>query len=246
MKMKWFALLFLVVMPSVSQAAIKFGTLPKIPAGSAAPAEATPTPYDEIDRVLGLLPKPRFGFVDFGCGADARWCLAAARKHGCKSIGMEIDPTRAKMARERVKQEGLADLIEIYCADSTAYSYQNCDVGVAFLYPETLQKLKPQIESLAAFASYMHKPPVEARLSGDSWIYESYMNPRLTRTAQPMAVWGNQTYSGRVCGNPNCGMCNSIESQLASQVQAPRGHYQKVKRCDGRRCWFETVWVQDN
>lgn len=218
------------------------------------PAEATPTPYREIARVLDILPKPEVGFVDFGCGADARWCIAAAYKWKCKCLGMEIDPARARMARDRVKEEGLQDLITIYQGDASKYSYDNnADVGVAYLYPETLEKLKPEIEKLKAFASYIHKPPVDTGyvyLDRDTWIYTK---PK--QATQHLAVWNGVSYSGPVCTNPNCGMCASIRSQLAAtQSQTvPKsptgGHYvtQKVKICNGRSCWFEDrqVWVPD-
>ncbi len=45
-----------------------------------ATGEAAHTPMSEVVRVIGLLPKPEIGFVDFGCGYDARWCVAAAEK----------------------------------------------------------------------------------------------------------------------------------------------------------------------
>ncbi len=213
--------------------------------------EAAPTPYAEIERVLNLLPKPQRGFVDFGCGADARWCIAAAEKWQCKCVGMEIDPTRAKLAQERVKAEGFADLIEIYCADSTAYSYPNCDVGVAFLFQGTLDKLKPKIEGLTAFASYMHQPPVPATKSGDSWIYR---RPAMTaQSTVPMVNYGGQLYAGRVCSDPRCGMCAAIQSGLAQaqqqQSSTPRGQHvetRRVKVCNGKACWWEDRQVLVN
>lgn len=220
---------------------------------AAGSAESAPTPYAEIERVLSLLPKPSKGFVDFGCGADARWCLAAAEKWGCKCIGMEIDPTRAKLAQERVKAEGFADLIEIYYADSTAYSYPNCDVGIAYLYPATLDKLKPQIEGLTAFASMFHQPPVPAIKNGNAWIYRK---PAMTAMAsQPVGIWNGVAYSGPQPGC-NCPMCQSIVAQIEAQrrlqqqqpsaaANQPRGHYERRKVCTNGYCRIENVWVQD-
>ncbi len=215
---------------------------------SAGVAEAAPTPFAEIERVLNLLPKPQRGFVDFGCGADARWCLAAAEKWQCKCIGMEIDPTRAKLAQERVKAEGFADLIEIYCADSTAYNYENCDVGIAYLYPATLEKLKPQIEKLTAFASMFHQPPVPAVQNGNAWIYQK---ASMTMARKAVGYWNGVAYSAAAPGC-NCPMCQSLRQQIAAnsqavqpQAKAASGHMVKQKVCTRAGCYFVDVWVPD-
>jgi len=76
------------------------------------------------------------------------------------------------------------------------------------------------------------------------------------------AVWNGRQYNGRVCSNPNCGMCASIQRQLemqrAQSVPVPQAASQstqaeyrtettmelrtyQVKRCNGRQCWYETV-----
>lgn len=219
---------------------------------SAGNTEAAPTPYAEIERVLNLLPKPQRGFVDFGCGADARWCLAAAEKWQCKCIGMEIDPTRAKLAQERVKAEGFADLIEIYCADSTQYTYDNCDVGVAYLYPATLQKLKPQIEGLTAFASMFHQPPVPSIQNGNAWVFQK---AAMAVARQSVGYWNGVAYSAAAAGC-NCPMCQSLNWQIAQaraansqavqpQTKSGSGHMEKQKVCTKKGCYFVDVWVQD-
>lgn len=197
---------------------------------------AAPTPQAEVDRVLALLPKPAIGFVDFGCG-DGRWCIAAAKRWGCKSTGVEIDQYRAAAAKEAVRKAGLENLVTIVCGDATTTDVQ-ADVGVAYLYADVLEKLKPRIEKLEAFASYMHKPPIAATKNGDSWIY---VRPK--PVALPaVASWNNRQYTGPVCSNPNCGMCNSIRAQLATPVvQQPAASGYWVKRCQNGNCWME--WV---
>lgn len=205
-------------------------------------AEASPTPHAEIARVLDLLPKPEVGFVDFGCG-DARWCIAAAKKWGCRATGVEIDPTRAAIARQRVRTAGVSHLVAIVEGDATAVDVQ-ADVGVAYLYADVLEKLRTRLERLEAFASYLHQPPgLAVTQSGDSWIY---VKPRPVAfvPAPATASWNGRQYSGPVCNSPSCGMCASIRSQLAAPTvarQSSGGHY--VKRCNGKTCWYE--WVAD-
>lgn len=221
-------------------------------------AESAPTPYAEVVRVIDLLPRPAVGFVDYGCGADARWLIVAAEKWQCKCTGIEIDPSRASAARERVKAAGLDKLVTIITGDALTVDV-SADVGVAYLYVDMLTKLKPRFERLKAFASYQHNVPgLATTKNGDTFIY--------IRT-EPVrgAVWGGQVYSGPVCNSPGCAMCAAIRQQLAAQQStdkaiippnesnAPKGHYEtrtvKYKFCNNGRCWFEDrevqVWVAD-
>jgi len=174
-------------------------------------ADFAPTPVEEINRVLSKLPRPTVGFVDFGCG-DARWCVAAAKLWNCKVTGIEIDPGRAKIARERVYLAGLSHLITIIEGDATKVQVQ-ADVGVAYLWPDVLQQLLPRLQRLKAFASYMHRPPgLPVTKDGDSWLYTQ---PIVTWSQS--AVWQGYSYSQPVCDSPFCSMCNSIRRQLRSR-----------------------------
>lgn len=188
-------------------------TIVPVAVKSAVAAEASPTPYAEVVRVSNLLPKPEVGFVDYGCG-DARWCIVAAEKWGCKCTGVEIDHDRAAAARERVKAAGLSHLITIIEGDATEVDV-TADVGVAYLYPETLAKLAPKIQKLRAFASYLHRPQLPVVQSGDSWIYTK---PAATaQTSSPVALWNGQWYSGPICGSRSCAMCNAIRAAIAGK-----------------------------
>ena len=176
--------------------------------------EAAPTPGQEVERVIGLLPKPEIGFVDYGCG-DARWCIAAVERWGCRATGIEIDHDRATMARERVKSLGLSHLITIVEGDVTTTNVE-ADVGVAYLYADVLEQLRPRLQKLRAFASYQHQPPgLPVTKNGNSWLY-------VRDTQQPQsATWQGQHYSHPVCNSPGCVMCNSIRRQLDSGMPNP-------------------------
>lgn len=223
----------------------------KVAPREAAPetGEAAPTPQAEIDRVLALLPKPAMGFVDFGCGADARWCVAAAKLWGCRATGVEIDPVRASAAKERVKAAGLENLVTIIEGDAITTDVQ-ADVGVAYLYAEVLEKLRPKLEKLQAFASYLHQPPgLPATQNGDSWFYTK-PQPVAVPVRMAVANWNGRQYTAPSCNSPRCEMCNSIRAQLsaatasqptAAPATAAGGKY--VKYCNGKTCWWE--WVPD-
>ncbi len=181
-----------------------------------ATGEAAHTPTAEVVRVLGLLPKPQIAFVDFGCGYDARWCVAAAERWGCKCIGIEIDSGRANAARERVRNLGLDHLITIVEGDAATVPVSG-DVAVVYLYPDVLARLKPRLEGFKAFASYLHQPPgMPCTKNGDTWIYRQQVQQAQMAYSQG-AVWGGQTYSGPVCNSPHCAMCNAIRRQLGQR-----------------------------
>lgn len=174
-------------------------------------AAAAPTPYAEVVRVLSLLPTPQIGFVDFGCG-DGRWCIAAAERWpNCPRItGVELDPARAAAARERVRAAGLNGRITIITGDVFDVDV-TADVGVAYLYGETLDKLRPRLEKLKAFASYHHRVTgMSMSQNGDTWFYTAPVAVQ----SQPAAVWQGQYYSGPVCNSQSCRMCQELRRQL--------------------------------
>lgn len=185
---------------------------PSTTAEAVVPVEASPTPIAEVNRVLALLPKPEVGFVDFGCG-DGRWLIAAAEKWpDVRVTGVEIDPSRAYATIERIKNEGLSDRITVIIGDATTVKVQ-ADVATMYLYSDTLAKMQPQLERMKAFASYMHQPPGFATVkNGDSFLY---FRSAPIQQVQKSAIWDGQYYSGPVCSDPNCRMCNSIRYQLS-------------------------------
>ena len=171
-----------------------------------------PTPSVEVERVIGLLPKPEIGFVDFGCG-DGRWCIAAAQQWGCRATGVEIDPARAAAARERVAAASLSHLVTIITGDALTTDVQ-ADVGVAYLWSDVLEQLRPRIEKLRAFASYQHQPPgLSVVQNGDSWLY---FRPVVNQSRS--AVWQGKVYSAPVCNSPGCAMCRSIRVQISGHA----------------------------
>lgn len=186
---------------------------------SVVPAEASPTPQKEVDRVLGLLPRPDIGFADIGCG-DGRWLLAAARRWpGCKITGVEIDPARAAAARERVAAEGLSHVVTIVTGDAITTPL-DADVVTFYLYPEVIAQLIPKLKSMKACASYIHEPIGlgGAVKNGDSWLY--FRDSQGAVVHRRVAVWDGMQYSGRVCSNANCRMCAEIMRQLNNSATA--------------------------
>ncbi len=74
-----------------------------------------------VCRKLGLEPGQRV--LDVGCGWGG-FVIHAATEHGVSALGVTISDRQAELARERVKQAGLADRVEIRVAD-----YREVDDG---------------------------------------------------------------------------------------------------------------------
>ena len=69
---------------------------------------------DVVCRKLHLQPGERL--LDVGCGWGSL-VIHAASGYGVRAVGVTISPAQAELARERVREAGLADRIEIRLAD---------------------------------------------------------------------------------------------------------------------------------
>jgi cyclopropane-fatty-acyl-phospholipid synthase len=83
------------------------------------------TPDDDLEtaqeRKLELIcRKLRLGsgerFLDIGCGWGSL-ILHAARRHGVRAVGVTLSEPQAELARERIRDAGLADRCEVRVAD---------------------------------------------------------------------------------------------------------------------------------
>jgi len=210
-------------------------------------ADAQPTPHAEVHRILSELRlKPGETFVDYGCGYDARFCIAAASLYGVDAIGVEIDPGRAESAKRRVAALGLSDKVTIIEGDATAVDV-DADVGVAYLWPETLKALRPKLERLDRFASVNHRVPgLEMKPNGDAFVWTKPEDPPELQTVSiPFPEYAS--YSAPVCNKANCSMCNKIRANNAARQRATEPEKQKSGGrwvnyyCNGRVC--RRAWV---
>ena len=66
--------------------------------------------------MLVRYPSPGMRVLDVGCGWGA-FAIRAAREHGASVLAITLSEPQAALARERVEQAGLADRVEVRCAD---------------------------------------------------------------------------------------------------------------------------------
>lgn len=119
--------------------------------GSALPhrdVDFVPTPPEVVDKMLELAQITKVDLVyDLGCG-DGRIVVAAAKKFGCRAVGVDIDPMRVKEARALVEKNEVGDLVRIEQADIFSVDLGDADVVALFLLPNLNRKLIPQLEKM--------------------------------------------------------------------------------------------------
>jgi thiol-disulfide isomerase/thioredoxin len=142
----------------------------QIPPQSALGADQQECPMDTVEMLLDLMPLSTEDIlVDLGCG-DGRIVIAAARR-GIHSIGVELDPVRAEVARRNVQNSGLTHLVSIETGDALEFDMKRATAATAFLYPPLLEKLSPKLRDVKIVASPFHEiPGLKMTQIGDIWI----------------------------------------------------------------------------
>ena len=114
------------------------------------PTTATPepflsTPVELIGPLLELAGADEEDVVaDLGCG-DGRLVVAAAERLGCRAVGVERDPARAALARQRAATSPAADRIEIRTGDAATADLAGVTVVLMFLPIALVGRLLPDL-----------------------------------------------------------------------------------------------------
>jgi SAM-dependent methyltransferase len=107
-----------------------------------------PTPQPVVDRMLELAGvKPGDVVYDLGCG-DGRVVVTAARRHGVRGVGLDIDPVRVADARENVRRNGVERLVTIREQDLFQADLNEATVITLYLLPKLNVQLMPQLARL--------------------------------------------------------------------------------------------------
>jgi SAM-dependent methyltransferase len=107
-----------------------------------------PTPHDVVEMMLYLARvSDEDVLYDLGCG-DGRILVAAAKKHGCKAVGYDIDPQRVQDSLENVKRNAVEGLVRVEEADIFTLDLRPATVIAIYLLPRLNVKLIPQLEQL--------------------------------------------------------------------------------------------------
>ncbi len=121
----------------------------------ASPAPRTPsnaplirTPPEVIDLMVegGELDASDTVY-DLGCG-DGLIVIGCAKTTGCRGVGIEIEKDTAELARRKVQEEGLEDLVEIREGDVFEADFTDADCVVMYVLPWMIKKLYPKFQQL--------------------------------------------------------------------------------------------------
>ncbi|HEY7311677.1 MAG TPA: TIGR03000 domain-containing protein [Gemmataceae bacterium] len=112
------------------------------------PVPFVPTPQDVVERMLEAASlTDKDVLYDLGCG-DGRIVVTAAKKYGCKAVGVDLDPQRVKEARANAKAKGVEKLVTIEEKDIFQVDLKPATVVTLYLLPDVNVKLVPQLEKL--------------------------------------------------------------------------------------------------
>ena len=105
------------------------------------------TDYEVVDAMLALAQvRPDDYVIDLGSG-DGRILVAAARSHGARGLGIEIDPRRIREAQANAQAAGVAHRVDFRQQDLFQTPLEEADVLTLYLTPEVNRRLRPRILS---------------------------------------------------------------------------------------------------
>ena len=149
-----------------------------------------PTPEATVDEMLRLAKVSRNDVVyDLGSG-DGRIVITAAKKHGARGVGYDIDPERIREANENARTAGVTDRVrfvegDLFRADLseatavTLYLLRSVNLR---LRPKLLAELKPGTPVVSHDFDMGEWEPVEYKTVGDDDVYLWIIPARLPGT----------------------------------------------------------------
>jgi SAM-dependent methyltransferase len=106
-----------------------------------------PTPHHVVGAMLRLAGvSPSDVIYDLGSG-DGRILIAAARAHGARGVGIELDGRMIQRARCNAREARVEQLVEFRQGDLFGADLREATVVTLFLFPEMVQRLMPKLRS---------------------------------------------------------------------------------------------------
>ena len=105
------------------------------------------TDYEVVDAMLAMARvRPNDVVVDLGSG-DGRILIAAARSHGARGFGVDIDPIRIRESNANARAAGVAHRVSFRQQDLFRTPLRDADVLTLYLSEEINARLRPRILS---------------------------------------------------------------------------------------------------
>lgn len=104
-----------------------------------------PTPHEVVSAMLEVAQVQKSDVLyDLGSG-DGRIVIAAAKKHGTRGTGIDLDPARIKESRTAARKAGVTDKVEFRQADLFETDLRKASVVTLYLLPTLNVKLRPKL-----------------------------------------------------------------------------------------------------
>lgn len=108
-----------------------------------------PTPPAVVDAMLALAQVNAGDFLaDLGSG-DGRIVIAAAKKHGSRGMGVELNAELIATANTEAKRQGVADRVEFVRRDIFNTDFSRATVLTLYLLQEANMRLRPKVLKLS-------------------------------------------------------------------------------------------------
>jgi len=108
-------------------------------------APYVPTPQSTVDRMLELAQVGADDYViDLGSG-DGRIVITAAKKHGARGLGIEIESDLVRYSQYLARGAGVADRVKFVTEDLFTTDLRPATVLTLYLFRELNIKLRPRI-----------------------------------------------------------------------------------------------------
>lgn len=143
-----------------------------------------PSSYEIVEKMLGMANVTKNDKVyDLGCG-DGRIVIAAAKEHGAKGVGIDIDPLRIRESKENAMKEKVTDKVRFIEQNLFEADIIEATVVTLFLYPSVNLKLRPklfrELRPGTRIVSHEHnmgewEPDRTMRVDADDWTHTIYL-----------------------------------------------------------------------
>jgi len=150
-----------------------------VPQALARDVPFVPTPERVVEKMLEVAKVGQKDVVyDLGSG-DGRIVISAAKKHGARGVGIDIDPERIKEARDNARRAGVANRVEFRQQDLFQAEFSEATVVTIYLLsgvnmklrPKLLSELKPGTRIVSHAFDMGDWKPTETHKVGTSTVY---------------------------------------------------------------------------
>jgi len=107
-----------------------------------------PTPQEVVERMLQIAKVTASDYViDLGSG-DGRIVITAAKKHGARGFGVDLNSVRISEANENARKAGVTDKVAFYQRDLFETDVSEATVITMYLLPRVNLELRPRLLEL--------------------------------------------------------------------------------------------------